>query len=102
MMIKGRTTMNKVFQRVSQHPKQVKQLALKEFYNSGRYKIKRGGSMFIMMYLFNGMDTKQAFRISFVDTLGYKVRKNTLSLLGAFKVIMLSRNELKIILEQYM
>ena len=79
MMVKGRTTKNEIFQRVSQHTKKMKQLVLKEIYNSGRYTIKRGGSMFIMLYLFNGMDTTQAFRISFMDTLGYKVRKNTVT-----------------------
>jgi hypothetical protein len=82
ILIKGRTSKNKVFQRVSQRASQVKPLVLKEFYNSGRYAIKRGGSTFIMLYLFNGMDTNQVFRTSFRDTLGYKVRKKT----GDFKI----------------
>ncbi len=76
VLIKGRTNKNNVFERVSQRVSQVKPLVLKEFYNSGRYSIKQGGSTFIMLYLFNGMDTNQVFRISFKATLGYKVRKN--------------------------
>ncbi|CAB4001440.1 Hypothetical predicted protein [Paramuricea clavata] len=77
ILIKGRTSKNKVFQRISQRASQVKPLVLKEFYNSGRYAIKQGGSAFIMLYLFNGMGTDQVFRTSFKDNLGYKV-----SLLG--------------------
>lgn len=75
MKIRGRTSKNREFERVSQHASEVKQLVLKEFYNSGRYSIKQGGSTFITLYLFNGMDTEQTFTITFKDTLGYKVKK---------------------------
>lgn len=73
ILIKGKTKMDKVFQRVSQQTSQAKPLVLKEFYTSGD-SIKQGGSAYIMLYLFNGMDSNQKFRISFRDTLGYKVR----------------------------
>ena len=73
ILIKGRTSKNKVFQRISQRASQVKPLVLKQLYNSGRDSIRQGGSAFIMLCLINGMDTDQVFRTSFRDTLGYKV-----------------------------
>ena len=76
IMVKGQTTQNKTFQRVSQRANQMKPLVLKEFFNSGRYTIKQGGSTYIMLYLFNGMNSDQVFKVSFRNTLGYKVRNN--------------------------
>ena len=65
IMVKGQTTQNKTFQRVSPRANQMKPLVLKEFYNSGRYSIKQRGSTYIMLYLFNGMNSDQVFKVSF-------------------------------------
>ena len=50
-----------------------KSLVLKEFYNSRHYTIKRGGSTFIMLYVFNSSRKDQSFKVRFKDTLGYRI-----------------------------
>jgi hypothetical protein len=72
LQVRGRTRKNKMFQRVSQNAGEAKPLVLKLFFTpSGT--IKQGGSTFIMLYLFNGLDEDKVFSVSFRDTLGYKV-----------------------------
>ena len=73
LMLKGKTTGNSIFQRISRHVGDAKPLVLKEFYNSGRNKIKQGGSATIILYLFNSSNRDQRFEIVFKDTLGYQV-----------------------------
>ena len=73
IMLKGVTSKDKVFTRVSERIDQVKPLVLKKFYNSRGDFIRPGGSVFLMLYLFNGKDSNQVFRVSFKDSLGYSV-----------------------------
>ncbi|XP_028413142.1 von Willebrand factor A domain-containing protein 7-like [Dendronephthya gigantea] len=88
MMLKGMTKKNKVFTRVSERPDEVKPLVLKKFYNSRGDFIRPGGSVFLMLYLFNGKDSNQVFRISFKDTLGYSI-----SLLGRRRLTARARSK---------
>lgn len=73
LLLKGKTTSNKIFQRISRHVDDAKALVLKEFYNSKHYTIKQGGRTSILLYLFNGSKKEQSYRIKAKSTLGYRV-----------------------------
>ncbi|XP_028399048.1 hemicentin-1-like [Dendronephthya gigantea] len=71
LLLKGKTTGSKNFQRISRHVDSSKPLVIKEFYTSKHYTIPQKGSTFVILYLFNGLGRQKTYNVSFKTREGY-------------------------------